>query len=85
MIVYLEGTSESTGTTMQARYSYRNGDVLWGHRFKQAVTYDIMSMNYVIDFDNFERTISVSEKIDSYDFHHSLPITIYKVQSGEGG
>ncbi|KAF2362446.1 Potassium channel inwardly rectifying Kir, partial [Trinorchestia longiramus] len=65
LVVYLEGTSESTGTTMQARYSYRNGDVLWGHRFQSAISYDSTSLNYVIDFEKFEKTISVATPLIS--------------------
>lgn len=67
LAIYLEGTSESTGTTMQARYSYRNGDVLWGHRFQSTIDYDAGALNYVIDFDKFEKTISVSAGVLRYN------------------
>ncbi|KAA0198466.1 hypothetical protein HAZT_HAZT004580, partial [Hyalella azteca] len=65
LVVYLEGTSESTGTTMQARYSYRNGDVLWGHRFQSAISYDPTALNYVICFEKFEKTVSVATPLIS--------------------
>ena len=32
IIVILEGTVESTGQSSQARTSYLNTEVLWGHR-----------------------------------------------------
>jgi len=34
IIVMLEGTVESTGQSSQARTSYLNTEVLWGHRFE---------------------------------------------------
>ncbi|KAK4304426.1 hypothetical protein Pmani_023617 [Petrolisthes manimaculis] len=55
-VVYLEGTTESTGNTMQARYSYHPTDILWGHRFENLVYFDKASENYVIDFREFNKT-----------------------------
>ena len=66
LVVYLEGTSESTGTTMQARTSYRSSDICWGNRFKQIVFFDKLSMNYVVDLKKFEETIEVSGKYTSF-------------------
>ncbi|CAB0005852.1 unnamed protein product, partial [Nesidiocoris tenuis] len=34
IIVILEGTTESTGQTTQARTSYVASEILWGHRFQ---------------------------------------------------
>uniref|UniRef100_A0A2P2HYW6 ATP-sensitive inward rectifier potassium channel 1-like n=1 Tax=Hirondellea gigas TaxID=1518452 RepID=A0A2P2HYW6_9CRUS len=69
LVVYLEGTSESTGTTMQARYSYRNGDVLWGNRFEQTIQYDHRAMHYVINFEKLEKTISIpTPLVSAYDW-----------------
>ncbi|XP_069174690.1 G protein-activated inward rectifier potassium channel 4 isoform X1 [Procambarus clarkii] len=56
LVVYLEGTTESTGNTMQARYSYQPSDVLWGHRFENLVYFDKASDNYVVDFREFNKT-----------------------------
>lgn len=57
--MYLEGTTESTGNTMQARYSYHPTDILWGHRFENLVYFDKASENYVIDFREFNKTKEV--------------------------
>ena len=37
ILVFLEGTIESTGQVVQARSSYLPAEVLWGHRFEPVV------------------------------------------------
>ncbi|KAG7173172.1 ATP-sensitive inward rectifier potassium channel 12-like 1 [Homarus americanus] len=56
LVVYLEGTTESTGNTMQARYSYQPSDILWGHRFENLIYFDKASDNYIVDFREFNKT-----------------------------
>ncbi|KAK7077093.1 Inward rectifier potassium channel activity protein [Halocaridina rubra] len=63
--VYLEGTTESTGTTMQARCSYQPTDFLWGHRFENLIFFDKTSDNYVVDFKEFNKTVEVSTPLCS--------------------
>ena len=58
-MVFLEGTAESTGTSMQARYSYQPSDILWGHRFINLVSYDTQTENYSVDFSQFNTTKEV--------------------------
>lgn len=65
LVVYLEGTTESTGTTMQARYSYQPSDILWGHRFENLIFFDKSSDNYVIDFREFNKTREISTPLCS--------------------
>ncbi|XP_068243076.1 ATP-sensitive inward rectifier potassium channel 12-like isoform X2 [Palaemon carinicauda] len=65
LVVYLEGTTESTGTTMQARCSYQPTDFLWGHRFENLIFFDKASDNYVVDFREFNKTREVSTPLCS--------------------
>ncbi|MCL4149127.1 UNVERIFIED_CONTAM: hypothetical protein GTU68_060893 [Idotea baltica] len=56
LLVYLEGTAESTGTSMQARFSYLPTNILWGHRFVNIVNYSENTENYEVDFSLFNTT-----------------------------
>ena len=41
VVVILEGTIESTGSSIQARSSYIATEILWGHRFDQVSNFSI--------------------------------------------
>ena len=57
IIVYLEGTVESTGMTAQVRTSYLPSECLWGHRLAPLVTYQKDDGQYRVDFTQFHATI----------------------------
>ncbi|UYV78233.1 irk-2 [Cordylochernes scorpioides] len=59
ILVLLEGTIESTGSSFQARTSYLPADVLWGHRFEQVVSFQRETGEHVIDYSKFDRTVEV--------------------------
>lgn len=53
IVVILEGTVESTGQTTQARSSYINSEIMWGHRFEQIVTFNKTKSCYEINYAKF--------------------------------
>uniref|UniRef100_A0ABM0GUW2 ATP-sensitive inward rectifier potassium channel 12-like n=1 Tax=Saccoglossus kowalevskii TaxID=10224 RepID=A0ABM0GUW2_SACKO len=57
IIVILEGIVEATGTTTQARTSYINDEIRWGHRFEEVLHFN--GENFDIDMDRFHKTYSV--------------------------
>nr|XP_023024570.1 G protein-activated inward rectifier potassium channel 1-like [Leptinotarsa decemlineata] len=57
IIAVAEGSSYITGLVSQNRTSYSSSDILWGHRFKQCVEYDETKMSFVVDYENFKKTI----------------------------
>ncbi|XP_050419775.1 G protein-activated inward rectifier potassium channel 3-like [Adelges cooleyi] len=63
--VVLEGTTESTGQTTQARTSYVAAEVLWGHRFRQLVSYCKTKMIYEVDYSQFHDTCKVDTPLCS--------------------
>lgn len=65
LVVFLEGTTESTGTTMQARCSYQPADILWGHRFENLINFEKTSDNFIVDFREFNKTREVSTPLCS--------------------
>lgn len=65
IVVILEGTVESTGQTTQARSSYLNMEILWGHRFTAVVNYNADRQGYDIDYSKFNETIPVDTPLCS--------------------
>ena len=59
LIIVLEGTVESTGTTAQARTSYLPGEILWGRRFERLVTFHKNNGEYEIDYSLFNSTLDM--------------------------
>ncbi|KAL7981522.1 hypothetical protein Chor_005610 [Crotalus horridus] len=54
IIVILEGMVEATGMTCQARSSYMDTEVLWGHRFTPVLTLE--KDFYEVDYNSFHST-----------------------------
>lgn len=65
IVVILEGTVESTGQTTQARSSYLNTEILWGHRFEQIVSYNKDKQCYEINYSRFNCTLQVDTPLCS--------------------
>lgn len=61
ILAVFEGLIESTGQQVQARTSYTENDILWGHRFKQMVRSDSEKNIYDVDFSKLCET----ERIDT--------------------
>uniref|UniRef100_UPI00398F8C8C G protein-activated inward rectifier potassium channel 3-like n=1 Tax=Pristiophorus japonicus TaxID=55135 RepID=UPI00398F8C8C len=57
MIVILEGIVESTGMTCQARTSYNEDEILWGHRFESCITLEKGA--FQVDYSKFEKVFEV--------------------------
>ncbi|KAJ7305044.1 hypothetical protein JRQ81_010834 [Phrynocephalus forsythii] len=58
LVVFLDGTVESTSATCQVRTSYIAEEVLWGHRFAPIVS-KTKEGKYRVDFHNFSKTVEV--------------------------
>ncbi|XP_020376635.2 G protein-activated inward rectifier potassium channel 3-like [Rhincodon typus] len=57
MIVILEGIVESTGMTCQARTSYKEDEILWGHRFESCILLEKGAFR--VDYTKFDKTFEV--------------------------
>ncbi|KAJ8414279.1 hypothetical protein AAFF_G00051490 [Aldrovandia affinis] len=74
IVVILEGIVETTGMTCQARTSYTEDEVLWGHRFLP-----VMSLEegfFRVDYSQFHNTFEVPTPLYSvkeYEEKSSLP------------
>lgn len=65
IVVILEGTVESTGQSTQARSSYVNSEILWGHRFEPVVFYNKDNQGYEINYSKFDETQQVDTPLCS--------------------
>ncbi|XP_039206441.1 G protein-activated inward rectifier potassium channel 4-like [Crotalus tigris] len=57
IIIILEGIVEATGMTCQARTSYIENEILWGHRFEPCMTLE--KGVFHVDYTKFEKTFEV--------------------------
>lgn len=65
IVVFLEGTVESTGQSTQARTSYLNTEILWGHRFTPIVSYNKELQGFEIDYSKFNETYQIDTPLCS--------------------
>lgn len=65
ILIILEGTVESTGQTTQARTSYINSEIMWGHRFEQIVSFNKNKRCYEINYARFNSTVQVDTPLCS--------------------
>ncbi|KAJ7996961.1 hypothetical protein DPEC_G00223960 [Dallia pectoralis] len=57
IIIILEGIVEASGMTCQARTSYTEDEILWGHRFESCMSLEKGS--YCVDHSAFDKTFPV--------------------------
>ncbi len=58
IVVTLEGVTEETGNTVQARTSYLPNEILWGHHFEnEGVVYDKKANIYSVQHSVINKTV----------------------------
>ncbi|XP_061595165.1 G protein-activated inward rectifier potassium channel 2-like [Cololabis saira] len=57
IIVILEGIVEASGMTCQARTSYCEDEILWGHRFESCITLELGAFR--VDYSSFDKTFEI--------------------------
>ncbi|XP_037074283.1 LOW QUALITY PROTEIN: G protein-activated inward rectifier potassium channel 3-like [Pollicipes pollicipes] len=65
IVVMLEGTTESTAMTTQARSSYIPSEILWGHRFEPIINFKKDTGTYSVDYSRFNSTYQVDTPLCS--------------------
>ncbi|KAB7499911.1 G protein-activated inward rectifier potassium channel 4 [Armadillidium nasatum] len=89
LVVYLEGTAESTGTSMQARCSYLPANILWGHRFINIIDYSYQTENYEVDFSRFNTTEEIptplcsAKNLEEYNSQSNNQLICYSPDSAD--
>ncbi|XP_017015652.2 ATP-sensitive inward rectifier potassium channel 12 [Drosophila takahashii] len=59
LYVSIVGTSPATAQMTEAKTSYLPREIFWGQRFVNIIHYDAQNECYIVDYENFNRTISV--------------------------
>ena len=60
IIVVIEGTIQTTGSSCQISTSYVSSEILWGEHLAPLVTYRQKDGCYTIDYSHFHNTIPIS-------------------------
>lgn len=77
LVLFLDGTAESTSSSCQVRTSYLPQEIVWGHKFLPIVSRS-KEGKYQIDFSNFDKVEPVPTAQCVYGYHninghHHLP------------
>ncbi|XP_072301700.1 ATP-sensitive inward rectifier potassium channel 1-like [Eucyclogobius newberryi] len=59
LVVFLDGTAESTSSSCQVRTSYIPQEIQWGHTFLPIIS-KTKTGKYCVDFSNFSRSVPVT-------------------------
>ncbi|KPU73101.1 uncharacterized protein Dana_GF14817, isoform B [Drosophila ananassae] len=68
LYVSIVGTSPATAQMTEAKTSYLPREIYWGQRFVNIIHYDAQNERYVVDYENFNRTISVDMPMVSNEY-----------------
>ncbi|XP_068619403.1 G protein-activated inward rectifier potassium channel 4-like [Battus philenor] len=72
LLAVFEGIIESTGQPIQARASYTETDILWGHNFVPMVSYNDDICKYNVDFSKLSDVEQVETPLCSANEYYSL-------------
>ncbi|XP_054611869.1 G protein-activated inward rectifier potassium channel 3-like isoform X2 [Dunckerocampus dactyliophorus] len=71
IIVILEGIVEASGMTCQARTSYTEDEILWGHRFESCISLEKGAFR--VDYSAFDKTFEVQmSKLSERDRRNAM-------------
>ncbi|XP_062860433.1 ATP-sensitive inward rectifier potassium channel 1-like [Trichomycterus rosablanca] len=71
LVVFLDGTAESTSSSCQVRTSYIPQEIMWGHKFLPIISRSKQG-KYHVDFSNFEKVEPVQTTYCYPDNHLSV-------------
>ncbi|XP_007251060.2 ATP-sensitive inward rectifier potassium channel 1 [Astyanax mexicanus] len=68
LVVFLDGTAESTNSSCQVRTSYIPQEIMWGYKFLPIISRS-KNKKYHVDFTNFSKTEPVPTAHCAYCYH----------------
>ncbi|XP_069003393.1 ATP-sensitive inward rectifier potassium channel 1a.1 [Embiotoca jacksoni] len=69
LVVFLEGTAESTSSSCQVRTSFIPQEIMWGYNFLPIISRS-KEGKYRVDFSNFSKVVPVATAHCAYCFHN---------------
>ncbi|XP_016389687.1 ATP-sensitive inward rectifier potassium channel 1-like [Sinocyclocheilus rhinocerous] len=71
LVVFLDGTAESTSSTCQVRTSYIPHEIMWGYDFLPIISRS-KEGKYRVDFSNFAKVVPVPTAHCAYCYHNEV-------------
>ncbi|XP_017564563.1 ATP-sensitive inward rectifier potassium channel 1-like [Pygocentrus nattereri] len=68
LVVFLDGTAESTSSSYQVRTSYIPREIMWGYQFLPIISRN-KDGKYCVDFSNFSKVVHVDTAPCAYYYH----------------
>uniref|UniRef100_A0A3Q2ZGV6 Potassium inwardly rectifying channel subfamily J member 1a, tandem duplicate 3 n=1 Tax=Kryptolebias marmoratus TaxID=37003 RepID=A0A3Q2ZGV6_KRYMA len=69
LVVFLDGTAESTSSTCQVRTSFLPQEIMWGYNFMPIISRS-KEGKYRVDFSNFSKVVPVATAHCAYCYHN---------------
>lgn len=69
LVVFLDGTAESTSSSCQVRTSFIPQEIMWGYNFLPIISRS-KEGKYRVDFSNFSKVVPVATAHCAYCFHN---------------
>lgn len=69
LVVFLDGTAESTSSSCQVRTSFIPQEIMWGYNFLPIISRS-KDGKYRVDFSNFSKVVPVATAHCAYCFHN---------------
>lgn len=69
LVVFLDGTAESTSSSCQVRTSFIPQEIMWGYNFLPIISRS-KEGRYRVDFSNFSKVVPVATAHCAYCFHN---------------
>ncbi|XP_062408881.1 ATP-sensitive inward rectifier potassium channel 1-like [Sardina pilchardus] len=69
LVVFLDGTAESTSSSCQVRTSYVPQEIMWGYKFQSIISRS-KEGKYRVNFSNFSKVVPVPTAHCAYCFHN---------------
>ncbi|XP_061734723.1 ATP-sensitive inward rectifier potassium channel 1-like [Nerophis ophidion] len=71
LVVFLDGTAESTSSSCQVRTSFIPQEIMWGYNFLPIISRS-KEGKYRVDFSNFSKVVPVATAHCAYCFHNII-------------
>ncbi|XP_010779691.1 ATP-sensitive inward rectifier potassium channel 1-like [Notothenia coriiceps] len=69
LVVFLDGTAESTSSACQVRTSFIPQEIMWGYNFQPIISRN-KEGKYRVDFSNFSKVVPVATAHCAYCYHN---------------
>ncbi|KAL7870407.1 hypothetical protein SRHO_G00079040 [Serrasalmus rhombeus] len=84
LVVFLDGTAESTSSSYQVRTSYIPREIMWGYQFLPIISRN-KDGKYCVDFSNFSKVVHVDTAPCAYYYHGESNVHDTSVSTDDEG